>query len=122
MYHYGQLFVQQDPREALIVSLRREVEALQNENDHLRNALDINKTSSASVSNVKMPPNMDMDRLIQMDPKELVDLVKHYANENEALRRENADLFNSRDLLQRDHEIVCRENERLLKKLEDVNS
>ncbi|XP_008188533.2 kinesin-like protein KIF12 [Acyrthosiphon pisum] len=111
-----------DPREALIVSLRREVEALQNENDHLRKALDINKTSSASISNVKMPPNMDMDRLIQMDPKELVDLVKHYANENEALRRENAELFNSRDLLQRDHEIVCRENERLLKKLEDVNS
>ncbi|XP_025415032.1 kinesin-like protein KIF12 isoform X1 [Sipha flava] len=111
-----------DPREALIVSLRREVEALQNENDHLRNALDINKTSSASITNVKMPPNMDMDRLIQMDPKELVDLVKHYANENEALRRENAELFNSRDLLQRDHEIVCRENERLLKKLEDVNS
>lgn len=69
-----------------------------------------------------MPPNMDMDRLIQMDPKELVDLVKHYANENEALRRENAELFNSRDHLQRDHEIVCRENERLLKKLEDVNS
>ncbi|KAE9524819.1 hypothetical protein AGLY_014869 [Aphis glycines] len=112
-----------DPREALIVSLRREVEALQNENDHLRKALDISKTSSAaSISNVKMPPNMDMDRLIQMDPKELVDLVKHYANENEALRRENAELFNSRDLLQRDHEIVCRENERLLKKLEDVNS
>ncbi|XP_026808201.1 kinesin-like protein KIF12 [Rhopalosiphum maidis] len=111
-----------DPREALIVSLRREVEALQNENDHLRKALDINKTSSASISNVKMPPNMDMDRLIQMDPTELVDLVKHYANENEALRRENAELFNSRDLLQRDHEIVCRENERLLKKLEDVNS
>lgn len=31
----------------LIVSLRREVEALQNENDHLRKALDINKASSA---------------------------------------------------------------------------
>ncbi|VVC31956.1 Kinesin motor domain, conserved site,P-loop containing nucleoside triphosphate hydrolase,Kinesin motor [Cinara cedri] len=111
-----------DPREALIVTLRREVEALQNENDHLRKALDITKATSATISNVKMPPNMDMDRLIQMDPKELVDLVKHYANENEALRRENAELFNSRDLLQRDHEIVCRENERLLKKLEDVNS
>lgn len=37
----------QDPRETLIVTLRREVEALQNENDHLRNALDINKKSSA---------------------------------------------------------------------------
>lgn len=39
----------QDPREALIVTLRREVEALQNENDHLRTALDINK-KSASIS------------------------------------------------------------------------
>lgn len=42
-------FVLQDPREALIVTLRREVEALQNENDHLRTALDINK-KSASIS------------------------------------------------------------------------
>nr|CAH7745181.1 unnamed protein product [Callosobruchus chinensis] len=42
--------------------------------------------------------------------------------ENEALRKDNEDLFLSRDLLQRDHEIVCRENERLLKKLEEVNS
>lgn len=40
----------QDPRESLIVSLRREVEALQNENDHLRKALDITKKSSASIS------------------------------------------------------------------------
>ncbi|XP_050534148.1 kinesin-like protein KIF12 isoform X2 [Daktulosphaira vitifoliae] len=111
-----------DPRESLIVSLRREVEALQNENDHLRKVLDINKASVTKINTVKMPHNMEMDRLIQMDPKELVDLVKHYANENEALRKENAELFNSRDLMQRDHEIVCRENERLLKKLEDVNS
>lgn len=46
---YDHRVLLQDPREALIVTLRREVEALQNENDHLRTALDINK-KSASIS------------------------------------------------------------------------
>jgi cell shape-determining protein MreC len=34
----------QDPREALILSLKREVMALQEENVHLRNLVDIEKT------------------------------------------------------------------------------
>ena len=42
--------------------------------------------------------------------------------ENQSLRRENGDLFSVRDMMLRDQELVCRENERLLKKLEDVNS
>lgn len=42
--------------------------------------------------------------------------------ENEALRQENAQLFSTREVIMRDQELVCRENERLLKKLEDVNS
>ena len=42
--------------------------------------------------------------------------------ENEALCKENAELFTKRELVLRDQELVCRENERLLKKLEDVNS
>ena len=42
--------------------------------------------------------------------------------ENEALRKENAELFTMRELILRDQELVCRENEWLLKKLEDVNS
>merc|ERR1719347_2255519 len=43
-------------------------------------------------------------------------------HENSDLRRENTDLFSVRDMMLRDQELVCRENERLLKKLEDVNS
>lgn len=57
-----------------------------------------------------------------MSPIELVDLIKHYAADNEALRKENFDLFHSRDLLMRDHQIVCHENERLIKKLENQRS
>ena len=69
-----------------------------------------------------------------------MELIKDYMGENQSLRRENGDLFSVRDmmlrlylnneyfqqkinfLLLRDQELVCRENERLLKKLEDVNS
>ncbi|XP_072156923.1 kinesin-like protein KIF12 isoform X2 [Bemisia tabaci] len=112
-----------DPREALIVTLKREVAALQTENEHLRASL--NLKADDPIPNVplssKTPSNIDLEKLSKMKTSELVDMVKHYANENEALRKENADLFQSRDILSRDHAVVCRENERLLKKLEDAN-
>lgn len=62
------------------------------------------------------------EKLAKMSTIELVDLIKHYAADNEALRKENFDLFHSRDLLMRDHEIVCHENERLIKKVENQRS
>ncbi|KAL1451570.1 hypothetical protein WDU94_005931 [Cyamophila willieti] len=68
------------------------------------------------------PASLDLSKLSHMESSELGELVKHYAKENEALRRENQELFTSRDLLVRDQELVCRENERLLKTLEDFTS
>lgn len=147
----------QDPREALILSLKREVAALQSENDHLRSALRLNgelaggpggpggpgaaraigEPSSDPPSRspcrrcrgptcaspaAGSPPAVDLDRLAELEANELSGLVQHYMQENEALRRENSELFSTRDILMRDQDMVCRENERLLKKLEDVNS
>lgn len=71
---------------------------------------------------MKTPPIVDLEKIAEMEGQELTELVKHYMTENEALRRENAELFTTRELVLRDQELVCRENERLLKKLEDVNS
>ena len=68
------------------------------------------------------PLPVDLEKLAELEGAELARLVRHYVQENEALRRENSELFISRDLLMRDQDLVCRENERLLKKLEDVNS
>jgi kinesin family protein 12 len=68
------------------------------------------------------PPQVDLEKLAELEGPQLAELVRLYITENEALRRENSELFSSREMLQRDHEIVCRENERLLKKLEEVNS
>ena len=65
---------------------------------------------------------IDKRRLDELDSSTLVELIKDYMKENQELRRENMDLFSVRDMMLRDQELVCRENERLLKKLEDVNS
>ncbi|XP_058831163.1 kinesin-like protein KIF12 isoform X2 [Topomyia yanbarensis] len=120
-----------DPREALILSLKREIGALQVENEHLRTSLNLQSESSEINSQLdfferrpgpRTPPKVDLERLTDMEGNELKELVKVYMLENQALRQENSELYSTRDMIMRDQEVVCRENERLLKKLEDVNS
>ncbi len=62
---------------------------------------------------------LNMEKLAHMESSELVDFIKHYAVENEALRKQNSELLYSRDILLRDHEFVCRDYERILKKLDN---
>lgn len=71
---------------------------------------------------IKSSPEVDIEKLLELETTELAELVKLYMSENQSLRQENTELFNSKEILMRDQELVCRENERLLKKLEDVNS
>lgn len=73
-------------------------------------------------SNAVVAPKVDLDKLAELENNELSELVKLYMTENHTLRHENNELYLARDTLLRDQELVCRENERLLKKLEDVNS
>ncbi|XP_044735415.1 kinesin-like protein KIF12 [Chrysoperla carnea] len=122
-----------DPREALILSLKREVRALQTENEHLRTVLHLHdeipingtirpEDITTERRHIPPAPKVDPERLTELESSELSELIKLYMNENEALRQENAELFSTREIIMRDQELVCRENERLLKKLEDVNS
>lgn len=118
-----------DPREALILSLKREVKSLQLENDHLKSALnlhsDIFESNTLDINQdrraIPPAPTVDLEKMSELEVAEIVELVKLYVAENEALRSENSELFNTRDMILRDQEVVCRENERLLKKLEEVN-
>lgn len=119
-----------DPREALILSLKREINALQLENEHLKSALHLHsdafENAAAEINQerkeIPTAPKVNLERMTELEINEIIELVKLYIAENEALRTENSELFNTRDIILRDQEIVCRENERLLKKLEDVNS
>ncbi|XP_055534500.1 kinesin-like protein KIF12 [Wyeomyia smithii] len=120
-----------DPREALILSLKREIGALHVENEHLRTTLNLQSESAETGSQLdfferrpipRTPPKLDLEKLTDMEGNELKELVKLYMVENQALRQENSELYSTREMIMRDQEVVCRENERLLKKLEDVNS
>lgn len=115
-----------DPREALILSLKREINTLQQENEHLKSALHLHSDRFADLNHerkeIPSALKVDLDRMTELEANEIIELVKLYIAENEALRAENSELFNTRDMILRDQEAVCRENERLLKKLEDVNS
>ncbi|KAH8405221.1 hypothetical protein KR222_011134, partial [Zaprionus bogoriensis] len=129
--------IMMDPREALILSLKRDIHALQMENEHLKAALNLHhqavtagqeqlqlqeRINSGDANGMPAVPKVDLERLPELDGVELAELVKLYMAENESLRQENNHLFTVRETILRDQEIVCRENERLLKKLEEVNN
>lgn len=103
--------VRMDPRELLILSLRREVRLLRMENSYLRQQM-LNGGSPLQLSDVLAvggEPSEDGDEKA---------LLRKYMTENEALRIENATMHHMREMLVREHELVSRENERLIKTLD----
>lgn len=114
--------------------MKREVNSLKQENEHLTLLTTLNVRSLGAASEVvgTLEPNeralipsapaVNLENLTELENNELSELVKLYIVENQALRSENTELFSTREMVIRDQEVVCRENERLLKKLEDVNS
>ncbi|XP_076367359.1 kinesin-like protein KIF12 isoform X2 [Tachypleus tridentatus] len=111
--------VRMDPREQMILSLKREVRLLRMENEYLRQqvVLGNNTTQVAQLPSAENTLTNAEEKGTQQTPNTL---IAHYMQENEGLRAENSQLHQLRTLLVRDHEIVCKENERLAKKLADI--
>ncbi|XP_054155361.1 kinesin-like protein KIF12 isoform X2 [Oppia nitens] len=123
--------VQMDPRELLILSLKREVRLLRMENNYLRQQLNLGNGYLVSTSNglagnktsterpTSNESNGSMDEKIQLNGEAGLqpEILNKYMQENESLRAENSQLHQQRQTLIHDHELVCRENERLLRRL-----
>lgn len=125
----------QDPREALILSLKRDVMALQEENLHLRNLIDLEKTvnqqqqqpirpqtsiirTNSSDQDLLIGAALTTPRLVDLPATEAQQLLHSLLQENRALRKENADLYALREALLRQQEAVTKHNERLIKQIE----
>lgn len=100
--------------------------ALQEENIHLRNLIDLEKsTNSKSTLDVPGSEHESMvgaalttPRLSDLPAQEAQQLLHSLLQENRALRKENADLYALREALMRQQEAVTKHNERLIKQLE----
>ena len=128
-----------DPRELLILSLKREVRLLRMENNYLRQQVikiflenkkiktfpplffQLNLGNGFSNQNGERPTSNDSNltpennKMAELELKQ--DLLHKYMQQNEGLRAENAQLHQQRERLIHDHERVCRENDRLKVKL-----
>lgn len=110
--------------------------ALQEENVHLRNLVDLEKSNSQN--NQLQPPRpetavikpsvpeqdiligaaLTTPRLGDLPTQEAQQLLHSLLQENRALRKENADLYALREALLRQQEAVTKHNERLIKQIE----
>ena len=163
-----QPFIIMDPKEAMILNLKKRVEVLGTENSQLRNLMKKDdsgtnqrkerKVSAKSLSDYEIdidtqsisdledfsdsrpasqrskktlrqvssflfinntPKSSGKKKLEDLDSNTLVDLIKDYMIENESLRKENYELITVKDMIMRDQEMVCLENEKLIKKVEE---
>lgn len=106
--------------------------ALQEENVHLRNLVDMEKSvntqqrPATSVIRSATPAEEDLligaalttPRLGDLPTQEAQELLHSLLQENRALRKENTDLYSLREALLRQQEAVTKQNERLIKQIE----
>lgn len=118
------------------MSLKRAVMALQEENVHLRNLIDLEKLASQQqqttgiirplTSVIRTHSDQDLlngaamttPRLGDLPAQDAQQLLQTLLQENRALRKENADLYALREALLRQQEAVTKHNERLIKQME----
>ncbi|XP_072044645.1 uncharacterized protein [Amphiura filiformis] len=145
--------VRMDPREKLILSLKREVKLLRNENHYLRERLKFPKGAIKAIKDSpsrngedtrdedddKTPVPMETRKVVKrqstnsslassaelFSPKSAADnslyeMLQEYMMENETLRSENSDLHNIKMRARREHEHLSKENDKLLRKLEEL--
>nr|XP_022337125.1 kinesin-like protein KIF12 isoform X12 [Crassostrea virginica] len=122
--------VKMDPREKLILSLKREVKILRNENVYLRQQLEFPAKPKGELqksNDEKFMKFLKTQGKESNDPKTnakggteagLYEMLQEYMIENESLRSENSEMHQAKDRIKREQQLMYRENERLSKHIE----
>lgn len=116
--------IKMDPREKLILSLKREIKILRNENHYLREQLefpakpkgDLQKNNDEKFLKLVK----DMQSKASPGDRDLYSMLQEYMIENEALRNENSELHRNKDQLHRDQQSLSKQNEKLQSNIESL--
>ncbi|KAL4223590.1 Kinesin-related protein 12 [Mactra antiquata] len=138
------IYDENDPREKLILSLKREIKVLRNENHYLKQQLEfpakpkgqIQKENDQKMAkfmketNGKPETNNTVNHNDEKlkngsgggtaDESGLYEMLQEYMVENEALRTENAEMQVNRDKVRQDQQSLYRDNERLMRRVDDL--
>nr|XP_019923520.2 kinesin-like protein KIF12 isoform X9 [Crassostrea gigas]XP_019923521.2 kinesin-like protein KIF12 isoform X9 [Crassostrea gigas] len=124
--------VKMDPREKLILSLKREIKILRNENGYLRQQLEFPAKPKGELqksNDEKFMKFLKTQGKETNDPKTnvkggteegLYEMLQEYMIENESLRTENSEMHQAKDKVKREQQLMYRENERLTKVIEKL--
>ncbi|XP_059144272.1 uncharacterized protein LOC131931478 [Physella acuta] len=112
--------VKMDPREKLILSLKKEVRILRQENHYLRQQLDFPAKPKGQLQ--KENDEKFRKFMKEQTQKEtgLYDMLQEYMIENEALRAENSEMHSVKESSRREQQILYRENETLTRRVEEL--
>lgn len=116
--------IKMDPREKLILSLKREIKILRNENHYLREQLEFPSKPKGDLQKNNDEKVLKMVKEIQSKAnsgdKDLYSMLQEYMIENEALRNENSELHRNKDQLHRDQQSLSKQNEKLVSNIENM--
>ncbi|KAK0054118.1 kinesin-like protein KIF12, partial [Biomphalaria pfeifferi] len=112
--------IKMDPREKLIVSLKKEIKILRQENHYLRQQLDFPAKPRGQLQKENDEKFQQFMKEQHQKESGLYDMLQEYMVENENLRAENSEMHATKESSRREQQILYRENEKLLRRVEEL--
>ncbi|CAL1543571.1 unnamed protein product [Lymnaea stagnalis] len=112
--------IKMDPREKLIMTLKKEVKILRQENHYLRQQLDFPAKPRGQLQKENDEKFRKFMKEQHQKETGLYDMLQEYMIENEALRAENSEMHSVKENSRREQQILYKENEKLSGRLEEL--
>ncbi|KAI3641021.1 hypothetical protein MIR68_001899 [Amoeboaphelidium protococcarum] len=103
--------LQMDPREELILNLRKQIQQLKVDND----------TLSGLVDSFTARESEQADKsLLEKQLNEAHEAISHYLEENKALSKQKDEIYSDKEKMSRENKNLLEENDRLIAKIESL--